>query len=66
MPAIVRGSARRRGQAGDSRVGACAGNACALAFYAAQGFEDIGETRHVFERRSFENRVLVRRMPPQA
>ncbi len=40
---------------------AWAENANALRFYAARGFADIGETEHVFEDKSYENRLLVRR-----
>lgn len=40
---------------------AWAENANALRFYAALGFADIGETEHVFEDKSYENRLLVRR-----
>ncbi len=40
---------------------AWAENTDALRFYAAQGFVDIGETEHVFEDKSFENRLLARR-----
>jgi ribosomal protein S18 acetylase RimI-like enzyme len=40
---------------------AWAENADALRFYAALGFVDIGQTEHVFEDKSYENRLLVRR-----
>ena len=36
------------------------GNANARAFYARRGFGDVGETRHVFEGRAFDNRVMTR------
>lgn len=66
--ALLAGAQLQAGTAGAASLwlSAWAGNAHALAFYAAQGFQDIGETRHVFERQSFENRVLARRMPPRA
>lgn len=38
------------------------GNTQALGFYARCGFEDIGETRHAFEDRSYGNRVLSKRI----
>jgi diamine N-acetyltransferase len=38
-----------------------ADNTAARAFYAKQGYADIGETRYVFEDRSYESRVLARR-----
>jgi len=37
-------------------------NAQALAFYAHQGYTDIGATTYRFEDESFENRVLVRQL----
>ena len=45
---------------------AWAGNHRALAFYKAQGYLDTGATPYVFEGRSYENRVLVRRLPDAA
>ncbi|MFO1414289.1 MAG: GNAT family N-acetyltransferase [Burkholderiales bacterium] len=39
---------------------AWAGNQRALVFYRAQGFQDVGATSFVFERRSYENRILIK------
>ncbi|MCW5633355.1 MAG: GNAT family N-acetyltransferase [Rubrivivax sp.] len=36
------------------------GNARALAFYAAEGYADVGRTDYVFEGRAYENRVCVK------
>ncbi|MET0311112.1 MAG: GNAT family N-acetyltransferase [Burkholderiaceae bacterium] len=43
---------------------AWAGNAKARAFYARQGYEDIGRAVYVFEDQEFENRLLTRRLGP--
>ena len=37
------------------------GNARALAFYASQGYEELGSTDHVFENERFENRLFAKR-----
>ena len=37
-------------------------NQPARAFYAAQGYTDIGATQYVFEDKSYENRILTRRL----
>jgi len=39
---------------------AWAGNARALAFYASQGYEELGSTNHEFENERFENRLFVK------
>ena len=36
------------------------GNARALAFYASQGYEELGSTYHEFENERFENRLFAR------
>jgi diamine N-acetyltransferase len=36
------------------------GNTRALAFYASQGYEELGSTDHEFENERFENRLFVR------
>ena len=36
------------------------GNARALAFYASQGYEELGSTDHEFENERFENRLFAR------
>lgn len=36
------------------------GNARALAFYASQGYEELGSTDHVFENERFENRLFAK------
>ena len=36
------------------------GNARALAFYAGQGYEELGSTDHVFENERFENRLFAK------
>jgi diamine N-acetyltransferase len=36
------------------------GNANARAFYLAQGYEDVGATRHVFEGQAYENRIYTK------
>ncbi|TWO73265.1 GNAT family N-acetyltransferase [Caenimonas sedimenti] len=36
------------------------GNARALAFYARQGYSDVGASDHVFEGQRFENRVFAK------
>jgi len=36
------------------------GNPRALAFYASQGYEQLGSTDHVFENERFENRLFAR------
>jgi GNAT superfamily N-acetyltransferase len=41
-------------------LAAWAGNARALAFYARQGYSDIGAAEHVFEGRRFENRRFAK------
>ena len=41
-------------------LSAWAGNARALAFYAAAGYREIGCTNYVFEDRAYENRVFFR------
>ena len=57
--ARVEAAALERG-AGTLWLAAWAGNTRALAFYARQGYADIGATDHVFEEQRFENRVFVR------
>lgn len=39
------------------------GNHDAARFYAALGYEDIGETRYTFEGNSYVNRVFARKLP---
>ena len=41
-------------------LAAWSGNARALAFYARQGYSDIGAAEHVFEGRRFENRRFAK------
>jgi ribosomal protein S18 acetylase RimI-like enzyme len=41
-------------------LGAWVGNTRALAFYATQGYADIGRTDYVFEEQVFENRIFVK------
>jgi diamine N-acetyltransferase len=40
------------------------GNTHALAWYARQGWQDVGATPYTFEGETFENRVLVKRLHP--
>jgi len=40
------------------------GNARALAFYAAQGYRDLGRWDYVFEDRAYENRVMFKPLAP--
>lgn len=42
---------------------AWAGNARALAFYAANGYGDLGRWDYVFEGQAYENRVMFRALP---
>jgi diamine N-acetyltransferase len=42
-------------------LSAWTGNAPALAFYRAMGYEDIGRVDHVFEGRAYGNRVFAKR-----
>lgn len=42
------------------------GNAKARRFYAAQGYEDIGASDHVFEGRAFENRIFRKAIAAEA
>lgn len=42
---------------------AWSGNDRARAFYAALGYEDVGESRITFQGRAYENRVFARRLP---
>lgn len=39
------------------------GNERARAFYQAKGYTDVGATVHAFEGRTYENRVVTRRLP---
>jgi ribosomal protein S18 acetylase RimI-like enzyme len=61
---LLRHAEQRAAAAGGSALWltAWAGNRRALAFYAAQGYEDAGRTDYVFEGRSYENRVCVKRL----
>lgn len=63
--ALLAGAQQRAAAAGAASLwlSAWVGNLRALAFYAAHGYQDIGAVDHVFEGRSFENRVLARRLP---
>ena len=49
-------------RAGSVWLTAWSGNARALAFYPAIGFEDIGRTAYVIQGQSYENRVFTRRL----
>ena len=55
------GFARERG-APTLWLTAWSGNVEARAFYARQGYEDIGETRYVFEDQAYENRIFRKRV----
>jgi diamine N-acetyltransferase len=44
---------------------AWAGNAGALAFYPAAGYEDVGATQYVIQGISYENRVFARPVAPK-
>ena len=41
------------------------GNTRALAFYASQGYEELGSTDYRFQGESFENRLFARRLEPR-
>jgi ribosomal protein S18 acetylase RimI-like enzyme len=40
------------------------GNQRALAFYASQGYEQLGSTDHTFEGEVFENRLFAKALGP--
>lgn len=40
------------------------GNGRALAFYASQGYEELGRTEYSFEGQSFENRLFAKALSP--
>lgn len=61
---LLRAAESRAADAGQATLwlSAWTGNARALAFYPAQGYEDIGATEYTFEGASFANRVFARRL----
>jgi ribosomal protein S18 acetylase RimI-like enzyme len=42
------------------------GNAAALRFYRAVGYDDVGTTHYVIEGKAYENRVFVKQATPMA